>query len=402
GTAGALGAVLAFAGAYGIYPWFLRLAHASRATRRGTAMVAGVSGFFARPHVIIVVAIAAVGVIGALGLPRLNVDPPLTSYFKPGGAIRKGLDFVDRIGGSSPLKLVVEDANGQKLDSGAAYTHMAGLQQALERDPDVANVFSMPVVLSEAKRHWYSFLIPTHKEVQALESPKYDEIGRQLLSPDHRRALVVLWMRESARHTPRAQLIADAQKTVSDEGFRTVMTGGTFNLLEQTRRLVTSSIISGILILIGIFTAMGLAFSRSVRVAAAMLACLALIAVAVRGWIAWAGMPLDFMTATAANLDLGLGVDAMIYLTLFARREDGRLNSWPPWAAACGHLWRPIASSLLILTCGFGVFLVSNFPPTRRFGLFVIVGSAIAAAAALFLFPWLATHLGGSQRRAHA
>ncbi|HXR96536.1 MAG TPA: MMPL family transporter [Terriglobales bacterium] len=402
GTAGALGAALSFAGAYGIYPWFLRLAHAARSTHRGKAVAAGVSGFFARPHAIIVAVIVAAGVIGALGLPRLNVDPPLNSYFKPGGAIRKGLDFVDRIGGSSPLKLVVEDTNGQKLDGGDEYQHMTRLQRALERDPDVANVFSLPVVLSEAKRPWYSFLIPTHKEVHALESPKYDEVARQLISPDHRRALVVLWMRESVRHEPRAQLIADAQKTVTEQGFRTVMTGGGFNLLEQMRRLVTSSIISGILILIGIFTAMGLVFSRSVRVAAAMLACLALIAVAVRGWIAWAGMPLDFMTATAANLDLGLGVDAMIYLTLFARREGGPLNSWKPWAGACGHLWRPIASSLLILTCGFGIFLVSNFPPTQRFGLFVIVGSAMAAAAALFLFPWLASHLGGSRRAARA
>jgi predicted exporter len=45
----------------------------------------------------------------------------------------------------------------------------------------------------------------------------------------------------------------------------------------------------------------------------------------------------------------------------------------------------------LVICCGFGIFLLSNFPPTQRFGVFVIFGSATAASAALFLFPWLAS-----------
>ena len=102
-------------------------------------------------------------------------------------------------------------------------------------------------------------------------------------------------------------------------------------------------------------------------------------------------MPLDFITASAANLDLGMGVDAMIYLTMFAKREGANLSSWEPWSKACSHLWRPIGTSLLVIGCGFGIFLLSNFPPTQRFGVFVIFGSAIAASAALFTFPWLAS-----------
>jgi predicted RND superfamily exporter protein len=135
---------------------------------------------------------------------------------------------------------------------------------------------------------------------------------------------------------------------------------------------------------------MGYAFARSLRVAAAMLVSLAIIPVVVRGYIAYLGMPLDFITASAANLDLGMGVDAMIYLTMFAKR-NGDLSSWDPWSKACSHLWRPIATSLLVVCSGFGLFLLSNFPPTQRFGLSVMFGSATAAIAALFMFPWLAS-----------
>ena len=127
------------------------------------------------------------------------------------------------------------------------------------------------------------------------------------------------------------------------------------------------------------------------RVALAMLVTLFLIPVVVRGYIAYMGMPLDFITASAANLDLGMGVDAMIYLTMFAKRTGQPHGSWAAWSKACSHLWRPIGTSLLVICCGFGIFLLSNFPPTQRFGLFVIFGSATAATAALFMFPWLAS-----------
>jgi predicted RND superfamily exporter protein len=103
------------------------------------------------------------------------------------------------------------------------------------------------------------------------------------------------------------------------------------------------------------------------------------------------GIPLDFITASAANLDLGMGVDAMIYLTLFAKRANGTLDSWPAWSKACAHLWQPIGTSLLVICCGFGIFLFSNFPPTQHFGFFVMFGSVAAAIAALLIFPWLAS-----------
>jgi predicted exporter len=86
-----------------------------------------------------------------------------------------------------------------------------------------------------------------------------------------------------------------------------------------------------------------------------------------------------------------MGVDAMIYLAMFAKRTDGAGGSWAAWSKACSHLWRPIGTSLLVICCGFGIFLLSNFPPTQRFGLFVMFGSATAVTAALFMFPWLAS-----------
>src|SRR5947207_4904124 len=391
GIAGAIGATMAFAAAYAIYPWFLALATAPRSAGWTKNLASALRAFFAERHGLIVAGLAVFTVVGAIGLLRLNTDPDLPSYFKKGGDIRTGLDFVDKTGGSSPLKLVVEDKQRAPLNTKEAYKRLWTLQESLEKDPAVGNVASLPVVLSEAKRPWYSIFFSTEKEIKVLDEPKHGEISSQLITADRNRTLYLLRMKETGRKTSRSKVIERLKTIVQREGFRTVLVGGSYSLLDQMARLVSSSIISGVLLLIGIFVVMGYAFSRSLRVAAAMLVSLIIIPVVVRGYIAYLGMPLDFITASAANLDLGMGVDAMIYLTMFAKRATGAPNSWSSWSKACSHLWQPIGTSLLVICCGFGIFLLSNFPPTQRFGLFVMFGSATAAAAALFMFPLLAS-----------
>jgi predicted RND superfamily exporter protein len=402
GTAGAMGAAMSFAAAYSLYPWFLALASPPKAKLAWTkAFDLRLRSFFSERHRWVAAGLVVFGVVGAIGLPRLNTDPPLFFYFKKGTDIRRGLEAVDRSGGSSPLKLEVEDRNGAPLDTSKEYKHLWALQNALERDPAVGKVMSLPVIQSEIKRHWYSKFLSveaffqgestTKKEISILEDPKHGAVARQFLTPDHKRALFLLRMRETERSSPREEVIRRVEGTAEREGFRTLLVGGEYSLLAQMGRLMNSSIIEGVLVLTGIFTVMGYLFSRSLRVAGAMLLTLLIIPVVVRGYIAFLGMPLDFITSSAANLDLGMGVDAMIYLTMFATREHADLSSWRPWSRACSHLWRPIGTNLLVICLGFGIFLLSNFPPTERFGVFVMFGSAAATSAALFTFPWLAS-----------
>ena len=56
--------------------------------------------------------------------------------------------------------------------------------------------------------------------------------------------------------------------------------------------------------------------------------------------------------------------------------------------------WRGVLSSCGIVATGFAIFALSRFPPTQRFGLVIVFGTAIAAFAALFSLPLL----GGARR----
>jgi predicted RND superfamily exporter protein len=402
GTGGAVGAVMAFLAAYVLYPWFLALASPPKTKFGWTKSIASrLHSFFSERHRFVAIALVIFGVVGAIGLVRLNTDPPLFFYFKKGSDIRQGLEAVDRSGGSSPLKFEVEDVHGAPLDTNEGYKRLWALNDALEKDPAVGKAMSLAVIQSEVDRRWYSELLSVkgffqgeskkQEEVGVLESPKHGAPARQFITPDHKKALFLLRMRETVRNASREQIIRRLEGTVHRLGFRTLLVGGEYSLLGDMGRLITSSIITGSLLLIGIFTIMGFVFSRSPRTGLAMLVTLVIIPVVVRGYIAYLGMPLGFITASAANLDLGMGVDAMIYLTVFAKRDDKSLSSWEPWSNACSHLWRPVGTNFLVICCGFGIFLLSNFPPTLRFGVLVIFGSATAASAALFLFPWLAS-----------
>ena len=133
GIAGAIGAAMAFLSAYSVYPWFLEPATISRPGHRSAgALTSNVRSFFSRRHGWVVTALAVFTVLGACGLPRLNTDPELPSYFKKGGDIRSGLDYVDTSGGSSPLKLVVEDKDRAPLNHKEAYERLWALQRSLE------------------------------------------------------------------------------------------------------------------------------------------------------------------------------------------------------------------------------------------------------------------------------
>ena len=85
---------------------------------------------------------------------------------------------------------------------------------------------------------------------------------------------------------------------------------------------------------------------------------------------------------------IALGIDSMIHLVAAVRRH--RDSQADPWRAARDELWQPITGAAIILAGGFGIFTLSSFPPTSRFGLAVALGTLAAAWSALVVLPRLA------------
>ena len=393
GVSGMTGTAVAIVVAYGFYPFFLRSGRgAPQAAAAGTASsrLPGAAG----PLVIAGLALAA-----AFGLAAINTDPSVFAYFAEDSEIRTGLELFDRGGGSSPLYLVVRDRGGARLDAGPIAGRLGELQEAIEQQPSVGVSLSLPVLLAEARRVPLAGLLSVEQLVNILASERYDNIARSFIADERRRGLFFLRMRETGRDESRRAVTDRLAALAEEAGFETELIGGLYDLQGKLGELVATSLFRELGGLLAFFVLVALAVARSARIAAAMVACLAAVPILLLGTMGHLRAPVDVISAPGANVAIALGIDAMIHLMMAVRRQRQAGDAEPAaWANACAQMRYPIVGAMLILAAGFGIFVLSSFPPTQRFGLLVAAGTMISALMALVVLPFLATV--GTQSRA--
>jgi predicted RND superfamily exporter protein len=390
GASGSIGTVCALLAAYLVYPWFLigvkprTEASAFRAHGKVQFVFARYSGWIAGIFV-------AVCLLLGLGIFRLNTDPSLLSYFPED--LRRDLQRVDHSGGSSVLEIVLRDSRGGKLDSNKAYERLWQLQKALERDREIGTVISLPLLMAEGENFPFSFLFSWKTILNKMAEPRYERIARQFVSNDHVYGHYILRMRESDRHGSRPDIIERIKATVRQHGFDPVLVGGMYSLEAQLSRLVESSLAEGVTELVLLLGAIGFIVTRSLWIALTMAFGMGMVPVGLVGLIGFVKAPLDVISAPAANLTLGMGIDdTMIHLAerWKALVKQGHAPD-KAWDIARMQLWRPIVVSMLIVCAGFSIFMLSEFPPTQRFGLWVVLGTLLVLPSTLFFLPKVAS-----------
>lgn len=404
GLAGAIGTAVAIVVAYGLYPGVLRRL-AGRSADDSATKATGVASRSAlstqtirRLQAPVTIGLVALALVAALGVPRLDTDPNLLSYFAEDSELYRGLERIDRHGGSSPLDLVVRHPDGERLDTKEAQERMLALQESLEADPQVASSLSLPVLLSEAQRAPMAFLLSFERLLDLLESPRFDRVASSFVTEDRLLGRYFLRLHEADLDAPRRAVIERLEAKVADAGLELETTGGLYELQASLGELVRSSVVRGLGGLFVLFAGVAFVVSRSLSTAAAMLLGLGLVPVIVLGGFGLSGQPLDLISSPAANVAIALGIDSMIHLvTAVRRRLAAGDEAEVAWSAAIDRLWPAVLGATLILAAGFGLFALSSFPPTRRFGVAVALGTAMAAAVALFVLPTLARRLGRSE-----
>ncbi len=410
GAAGAIGTAVAFASAFLILPaWLARGGNGRLGGRRqpgGSRPHAGPAaaepGWPARlpalgATALVVLGLAAAGV--GTGLWRLETDPSLLGYFDRSGPIRSGLELVDRDGGSSPLLFAVGASDGGRLDNMAAYERMWEFQDSLEADPATGIVLSPAPLLAHARTQPLARFLPVSILLGLLDRSEAGSVASGYVREDRREALYSIRMIEAGRREDRSATIARLAAHAEAAGLQVRATGGLYELQDRLGGLLAASLKIGIGGLLLLFLVVGLRVSGNVAGACAMLACLVAVPAVVLGVFGHLGIAVDIVASPAANVALALGVDSMIHIAMRAR--DLRQAAGPPsprsgrssreaWAAARTSLAKPVATACAIICMGFGIFVLSDFPPTRRFGLAVVLGTFTAAVAALFVLPALA------------
>lgn len=387
GFGGVLGSIVAFVCAYVMYPPFLRWA-----VPRESKIVEAEPPhwFWSRRFPILSAAVILVSVGLGFGLSKVNTDPSLLDYFKPHQELRDGLEYVDRSGGCNPLTLVVSAADGSKLNTDAAYQKMWTLHGALENYKDVGTVVSLPTLLAEGDRTPFSFLISYEKMMEIMAQPKYARVAKSFVTEDRSQTAFLLRMVEARRDKLRLEVVDDLRSITRKHGFTLSLVGGVYYLQGRLAKLVASSLVTGLFWLNGLFIVIAWIVARSIRGAIAMIATLTLVPLCMLGGIGWLHVPMDVISAPATNVCIGIAIDSMIHLVFGVRRAQGDgKNGWLAWVAGREEQWRGIVYSDVIFAAGFAIFVLSNFPPTQRFGLAVLAGLIIDILANLFVLPLL-------------
>ncbi|PYL10122.1 MAG: hypothetical protein DME33_02085, partial [Verrucomicrobia bacterium] len=387
GFGGVLGTVVAFASAYLMYPAFLRWA----VPRRSKIVEAEPThAFWSRRFALLSLAVILLAACLGFGLSKVNTDPSIMAYFKPNQPLRDGLEFVDRTGGSNPLTLVVSARNGSLLNTDEAYQKMWRLHGALENEKDVGTVISLPTLLAEGDRTPFSFLISYEKMMEIMAQPKYARVSKSFVTDDRKEAVFMLRMIEARRTKYRVDVVNDLRAVCHKYGFKADLVGGIYYLQGRLAKLVAESLVTGLFWLNVLFVVIAFVVARSIRGAFAMIASLTLVPLSMLGGIGWFNVPVDIISAPATNVCIGIAIDSMIHLVFGVRRaqQDGK-KGWAAWAAGREEQWRGIVYSDLIIAAGFAIFVLSDFPPTQRFGLVVLAGCVIDILANLFVLPLL-------------
>ena len=388
-----LGTVVALICAYLMYPPFLRWA----VPRKSKLVELEPSrAFWSRRFVLLSLGVILVSAGLGFGLKRVNTDPSLLDYFKPHQELRDGLEYVDHEGGSNPLTLVVAAADGSKLNTDAAYQKMWTLQSALENHKGVGTVISLPTLLAEGDRTPFSFFLSYETLMRIMEKPEHARVAKSFVNEDRTQAVFLIRMVETRRDKYRLEVIDDLRSIVRKHGFKPVLVGGIYYLEGRLAQLVASSLVTGLFWLNFLFIGIAWIVARSVRGSLAMIVSLSLVPLCMLGGIGWLRVPMDIISAPATNVCIGIAIDSMIHLVFGVRRaeRDGK-RGWQTWVAAREEQWRGIVYSDVIIGAGFAIFVLSDFPPTQRFGLVVLGGTIIDILANLFVLPLL----GGGQRK---
>ncbi len=392
GASGSLATAVAMAAAYVLFPPFLAWAGLKQTTEKKEKT----GGRFPSRRLILVggAALVLVSVGLSFGLGSLDTDPSLLSYFAPDSDLYRGLEFVDRQGGSSPLQLVVEDSAGARLDDGAAFERLLALQDELEDDPAVGTILSLPIILAEADRNPLASLLSWSFLVELLSGSEYDKIAQDFITEDRKQGRFLVRMVESTREGPRGEIIERLRGIVVEHGFVPALIGGSYRLQASLAAKVAGSLVEGLLLLLVVFSVIAAIVARAVRPTVAMVLAITTVPLSVLGVFGWLRIPMDIISVPAANFCVGLAVDAMVHLVTAARRRRASgMEAAAAWREACRVKARPVLTATAIVVSGFLIFALSGFPPTQRFGLAVVFGTTLSAGAALFLLPLLAAPL---------
>ena len=363
------------------------------------------------------------GIFGAVGISKLQVENSFINYFGKGTEIYQGLKLIDReLGGTTPLEVLIrfdsepsintaQDDQDDELDlllgsvsqgdpvdywfTPQKIETVSAVHDFLQRQYGVGQVLSLASLIrvgeSISQQTFDAF------ELAVLYKRMPADLKAALLTPyvsiERNEVRLSARVKDSLPNLKRNDLLKEIQAGLEKEldlksqNFQISGLVVLYNNMLQS--LFESQIKSLGVVMLGI-AVMLLVLFRSIKLALIGVVPHILAALIILGLMGWLKIPMDMMTITIASITLGIAVDNSIHYLYRFRTELPRLGDYVATLHYChANIGRAIFYTATTIIVGFSILVLSNFLPTIFFGLLTALGMAIALFASLTLLPQL-------------
>tara|TARA_R110000850_G_scaffold62285_2_gene141920 strand:- start:3111 stop:6278 length:3168 start_codon:yes stop_codon:yes gene_type:complete len=361
------------------------------------------SSVLASPRIVITVG-AAVAVIGAFGLARVQVEDQRIENFKPSEPLYQADKRINgAMDGTYHLDILVETPDEEGLHDPARLRKIEALQRFLESQPHVNGSTSVVDYIKQMNRavnenQLAKYVIPDDNLLIAQLFLLYSTSGSPTdfeneIDSTHRQALVRAYLDTNAFSNNR-QLVpiveAYLAEHFNDPGLSATLTGRVHVDYHWINGIAESHTSSVIVSLLAVLVMASLLF-RSVYAGVLTIVPVGMSILLIYAVMGFFGIWLGIGTSMFAAIAIGLSVDFSIH-SLERLRELGR-QTHRPTTEALAELFpttgRALLFNLAAVALGFGVLCLSDVPPLIRFGGLVALAVSTAFIASVTLLPAL-------------
>lgn len=401
----AVGVLCAFVATVLVYPLIWLGAGAGMAptkassARRLTRLSLWLEGIASRRPGAVVMAFALVLLVSGASATRVRVNSPLLSDLDEAHPIRVTNRLLEeRLSGVIPIDLLIEPPRGARIKaySGAQLKRIDRLTVRLRALPEVLWATSaadplrrMGALLRDVPEQEVTGLLPTalllaNEQVKGWvhEGTDVQRIRLRIRDLDTDAAFALFGRIARAYEE---ELGRPAEGQITGQGF----------LAQVANRAMVRQFRTGFgVALLGVTLVLLLAFRDPVLAFVSLLPNLFPV-VAVAGVMGAVGVDLRYTSALVLSVVFGLAVDDTIHVLAQLRRNQGASD---PIRATCKIAGPGLVLTSVLLACGFGVLLASEFLPLRVMGGLLALTAVLALASDLLLLPALLRLLSRSKK----
>lgn len=338
-----------------------------------------------RQRVFVPIVFAALVIISAFYLPRLQVVSDQLMFFKEGSEIRETFARIEAgFGGAIPLTGELAAPQGQESLFDAAYAQkVLETERQMEDLPGIKSAFSV-----------FDLLVGVNRMATGQDAyPANPEFARMMLSRLGDEGLSSWVSADGFRMMVRTEDlssgdIGDLEDFVAgNSDVIRAVTGMPILFNEMNKLIVRSQLQSLGLALVLIFIMLWVMLRR-VTAALAGLLPIAITICAILGMLVMTGFQLNIMTANLSAIAIGVGVDYSIHLisSIYYYRKRG-MDRGESVDSALTTVSRPVLANAFGLAIGFSGMFLSPLHIHTQAASVMWVAMVVSSMAALLLVP---------------